>query len=135
MTEGDLKQDKSFNVFINEDGVLNIVFFEIKDSSEDKVIQMKSIRSSVVELLDKGDENGYDVMVDLSLVENHLSLFSSKARKIGVSLVSSKQLKKWAIVSNAKIMGVMALFVAKTAGKKDVKWFLDKDSATKWLKK
>lgn len=128
------QNEKTFNVFVDEEGILRLVFLTVADSREEKVAQAQGVAEAVQEILEVNPGKKYDVLVDFMPLGSFQPFYPAKARSIGALLMSNKQLDRWAIVSMTKMMQVTTNFVAVIAGKKDFKWFSDKKEAVLWLK-
>ena len=60
--------------------------------------------------------------------------FTSAARKIWVEFLKHPKIKKTAIFGGNVFVRTLASFVIAAAGKKNIKFFSDEESARKWLK-
>jgi len=133
--KSDEELKKTFEVFVDEEGILiGAILKEIKGEA-DNTRQIELIEKTVLEIFNKEPEKKYKVILDV-LPLGKGSVYTSVAdRKIWTRLARQEQIKKCAIVGNSIILRVVANFVIRLSDRdKDMKWFFNKEEALKWLK-
>jgi len=131
-SDEELKQ--TFKIFIDKNGIINLIPLLIEMDSEDNVRSIKLVEGALLKILNEDPKKSYNLFVDISSLGKVNYGFAAGTRKIGVRIVSNKQLKKIAFIASSIIMKTVISFIAATAGKKDIKGFTDKEEALKWLK-
>ncbi len=82
-----------------------------------------------LEYIDSGEASF--ILIDL---QQQSSKFTSAARKIWVKFLQNTKIKKAAMFGGNIIVRTLASFVIAAAGKKNIKFFVAKEEALKWLK-
>jgi len=117
-----------------DNSTIKIVHNSAGETHEEKVALIEEVASDVLSILNKDTQKNYDVIVDFVPLGKKGVFLPSGARSMAALMMSNKQIKKWAVVSKTKIMKVTLGFVSKLAGKKNTKWFSDKEKALQWIK-
>ena len=125
---------QAFDVFVDDEGILNLVTLGVIKEPESNTRQAELIQQDVMRILDKDPHKEYDMIVNL-LPLGKAGYASSRARKIYLQISSHRQIRRFAIVGGSVFVRTMAGFFIRAAGKGEhMKWFADREDAAKWLK-
>ena len=131
-SDQELKQ--AYNVFVDDEGMLNLVTLEVIRGPESNTRQAELIRQDVMTILDKDPHREYDMIVNL-LPLGKAGYASSRARKIYLEISSHRQIRRFAIVGGSVFVRTMAGFFIRAAGKAEhMKWYAGEQEALEWLK-
>ena len=126
---------KAFKLFIDENGIINLLVLDIEKKSEDNVRLTELVEEGLLEIFNKNPEKRYNWFIDITPSEEKAHAFSNKSRKIGKRIASHKQLKNIGVVVSSIFMRTIIGFVASVTGRgKNIKCFSDKEKALEWLK-
>ena len=127
---------KGFNLFLDKDSILNLVFLKRESIPRNSLRKTELIEKAVLNLFKENSQKQFNGLIDLSKLEGGISYLSGKVRKSYSRLMSQERIKKIAIISPSLFYKIAVDFIIKAAGKREtVKWFANKENALKWLKK
>ena len=119
----DLKQKKPKNkVWMEENIVYYILSTEV---DEQEAILLNDIGGSYI--------NSGQASYVLIGLQKQSSKFSSSARKIWVRFLQNENIKRAAMFGGNVVVRTLASFVIAATGKKNIKFFSEKDKALEWL--
>lgn len=124
---------KTFKVFVDEKGVLNLIFFRA-ELDENNTRQAELVRNDILHVfaLDRGRQ--YNALVDITPIGAEGAV-SEDGKKIYKDLAHHPQLKKIALVGvtdiTSKVLGFV-LILMKVFSRK-MSWFPNKEEASSWL--
>ncbi|OGD67352.1 hypothetical protein A2442_01145 [Candidatus Campbellbacteria bacterium RIFOXYC2_FULL_35_25] len=119
----DFKQKKSKNkVWMEENIVYYILSTEV---DEQEAILLNDIGGSYI--------NSGQASYVLIGLQKQSSKFSSSARKIWVRFLQNENIKRVAMFGGNVVVRTLASFVIAATGKKNIKFFSEKDKALEWL--
>lgn len=125
-----------FKVFLDKQGILNVVFLGETRESEDSIRQTELMEEAVLEIFDKDSPKKYNILVDLLIFTSLDVNIPVRTRKILTRLSNHKQVAKVAYVGGSVLIKTVAGFILRAAGKsKIMKWFSSKEEAVSWLQK
>lgn len=132
MDEKDI--DKTINVFLDKDGILNAVFHELITVPELNALQGQTVVNRLIGLAKQHPGAKFNVLIDLTALGNS-TYVSSQTRKSYAQAMQYEQMNKLAIVGTSVAFRVTLNFIVAVAGRSDVvRWFNDKQKALEWLK-
>ncbi len=104
----------------------NIVFYVMGAPVDtEEAVRLSSVGTECV----NGGEAQY-VLIDLQ----QSTQFSSSARKIWVEFLQNDKIKKTALFGGNMFVKTLATIVISATGKKDIKFFNNKEEALTWIK-
>lgn len=132
-SDEELKKD--FQIFINKDGIINLISAGVKRGVEDVTRSIEIVEETLLKIFNENPDKKYKMFFDLSNMRNLRSGFSSNSRKIGVRIALNKQIEKAAVLQPSVFFKVIINFIINASGRgKIMKLFSDKDKALGWLK-
>ena len=132
--KSDQEIKRVFEVFVDDEGILNLVTLGVIKEPESNTRQAELIRQDVMRILDEDPHKEYDMIVNL-LPLGKAGYASSRARKIYLQISSHRQIRRFAIVGGSVFVRTMAGFFIRAAGKGEhMKWFINREDALEWLK-
>lgn len=134
-SDEELKQ--TFKLFVDEDGIINLVCFKLEKEAENNGRVMGLVRDGLFKIFDENPKKIYNLFIDLLSIGKIMGAegFSSQTRKIGVQVTANKQLNRAALTTSSIIVKTVVNFIILTAERgQKMKVFSDKAEALKWLK-
>lgn len=124
----------TFKVFVDDAGILNLVYFQSTEDSKNNARVAELISQEISEILDKSPQQTFNSLIDLLSLGKKGNL-SSRSRKTYARLMSHKQLAKIALVGKSTFLKVAIGFIAQAVDKRSaLRYFSNKKEALQWLK-
>jgi len=126
---------KTFKIFIDESGLINLDCFKMEKEAEDNARMMELIKDDFFKIFDENPGKKFRILADMTTIGGiNRYGFSLQTRKIGAQLIGHQQIEKGALVTPSIFVKTVIDFIIALVRKKDsVKIFLDKEEALKWL--
>lgn len=130
--DDDLK--KTFSVFVDETGLLNMVFLIPEYDDVNNQRQAELVRDVCLEIFKNELGKVFDVLADTTPMPKR-AYISKGARDVYRALAGHKQVGKVAIVGETDFQTVVLEFALSLmrAFDKKITWFKDKEEALLWL--
>ncbi len=124
---------ETFKIFIDENGILNVIFVSKIENLEENTRQIKFIEEDFLKIFSKNLRKNYNILLDLLPIKD-TGYVSNKSIKRWIGLANHKQVSRVAIIGSSEFLKIVTNFVVHTAGKREnMKWFNNKEEALKWL--
>ena len=107
---------QAYDVFVDDEGLLNLVTLGVIRGPESNTRQAELIQQDVIAILDKDPHKEYDMIVNL-LPLGKAGYASIKARKIYLQISSHRQIGRFAIAGGSVFVRTMAGVFIRAAGK------------------
>lgn len=132
--ESDQELKQTFKLFVDEHNIINLVFLEEQRDPENNTRQSELILESVTQIINKDSGKSYNMMVDLTPLDNP-SYISNRSKQIYSKSPIFGKLLKIAMVTPSLILKSLATTISSTSGKSEgIRVFDNKEKALKWLK-
>lgn len=130
----DLNIQKTFRISLEDDNLIVIELLGNVPTINDNVKQAEMISQTFHNIFSNIEEPTFKVLVILSGLGGSAHYPSPQARQIYVDLLNNEKMVKLAVVApNPLLRAVMKFIVYDTMKGKDIKFFDNRDKATKWL--
>jgi len=126
---------KTFKLFWDENGILNLTIFNESSDKEESVLVAKLITSAVENIFNQNPSKTVNVLLDLTSLKTLKVPPSSKARGIYVNLLHHNRINKIAIAGTSHFHVSIAKSLFTLAGKKKVNDFIIQKEAISWLRR
>ncbi len=130
--EEELRQ--KFKVFVSEEKIIILVFFDVEMNTERSIDFTKLISRDVNNILNKDPKKKYHGIVDISAVKGKIANIPGSVRKIYADMMFHNQMKKIAIIGSGIFYEVVVnLIIQATGKKKGIRWFKTREEAIEWF--
>lgn len=135
--KSDEELKKSFKVFVDENGIINLIMLKFEAGEEDNVRETELIRDDLLEIFNKNPEKNYNIFTDMSGLINvkNATFIPLQTRRISAQIMNHRQLKKAAFSASNLVQRTAVNLIIEIVGKGErIRGFPDKEKALKWLK-
>lgn len=125
---------KNFNIFLDDEGILNLTFLAHEDDPENNARAAELVVEAMTQIFEKDPEKRHNLLVDLSLVGDP-RFISARARTTYARLGAYKQIENTAVVGKSSFLKFVTNTIARIALRdRDVRWFDTREESLKWLR-
>ncbi len=126
--------EKTFEVFVDATGLLNMVFLGAEYDDADNTRQAELARDKSLEIFKSDPKKVFDVIADTTPMLKK-AYISKEARDVYINLAGNKQVGRVAIVGETDFQTVVLEFALSLmrAFDKKITWFKHKEEALLWL--